>query len=72
MLGQVTGYINSEAVSRALMSVNEIVEMEEGNIKDEDILAIIYQGNVLVFELDRVDGSNRGLKMKISWKGVRL
>jgi len=57
--------ISSDAISRALISVNEIVEMKEAKIGDEVILAIIYQGNAPVPELDREDASNRALKMKI-------
>ena len=57
--------ITSDAIPRALISVDEILEMKEANIGDEVILTIIQQGNAPVFELDKEDSADRTLKRKI-------
>ena len=57
--------ISSDAISRALISVDEIVEMKEAKIGDEVILTIIQQGNAPVSELDREDSADRAIKRKI-------
>ena len=57
--------ITSDAISRALISVDEIVEMKEVKIGDEVILAIIHQGNAPVSELDSEDSVDRALKRKV-------
>jgi len=58
--------VSSDAISRALISVDEIVEMKEAKIGDEVIIAIIQQGNAPTPELDREDTADRVLKRKIN------
>ena len=57
--------ISSNAITRALISVDEVVEMKEAKIGDEVILAIIEQGGAAASELDREDTADRALKRKI-------
>jgi hypothetical protein len=57
--------ITSDAISRALISVDEVIEMKDAKIGDEVILTIIQQGNASVSELDKDDSVNRALKRKI-------
>lgn len=64
--------ISSDAISRALISIDEIVEMKEANTGDEVILAIIHQGNAPVHELDSEDAKNRALKMQIKRQELLL
>lgn len=64
--------IDSNAVARALISVDEIVEMKKAKIGDEIILAFIEQGSANGPELDRDDAEDRVLNRRISREEERL
>jgi len=70
--GVIKEIVNMNAISRALISVDEIVGMKEVDIGDEVILAIVQQGNVSSIELDQEDAKDRVLKRKIDRLELRL
>ncbi|MBW1715343.1 MAG: hypothetical protein JRJ77_05860 [Deltaproteobacteria bacterium] len=64
--------IRSDAIARALISVDEILEMKEVNIGDDVILTILEQGSAPVPELDREDAADRALERGIKRQEMRL
>ena len=64
--------IRSDAIARALISIDEIVEMKDVNIGDDVILTILEQGSAPVPELDREDAADRALKRRIKRQEMRL
>jgi len=64
--------IRSDAITRALISVDEIVEMKDVNIGDNVILAILEQGSAPAPELDREDAADRALERGIKRQEMRL
>ena len=64
--------IRSDAITRALISIDEIVEMKDVNIGDDVILTILEQGSAPVPELDREDAADRALKRRIKRQEMRL
>ena len=70
--GLIKEIISSDAIARALLSVDEIVEMKEAKIGDEVILTIIQEGSATAPELDREDTADRALKRKIKRQEIIL
>jgi len=64
--------ISSDAIARALISVDEIVEMKEAEIGDEIILVFIEQGGANGPELDRDDAEDRALNRAIKREESKL
>jgi len=64
--------ISSNAIARALISVDEIVEMKKAEVGDEIMLAFIEQGNSNGPELDREDAEDRALGRRIKREEQRL
>ncbi len=64
--------ISSNAITRALISVDEIVEMKEAEIGDEIMLTFIEQAGANGPELDREDTEDRILKRRIRRDEERL
>lgn len=54
--------IRSGAIARALITVDEIVEMKAVNIGDDVILTILEEGSATAPELDQEDAADRALK----------
>jgi hypothetical protein len=53
--------VRTDAIARALISVDEIIEMKKVHVGDEVILSILAQGNADAPELDREDAADRAL-----------
>lgn len=68
----ITEIIDSDAISRAIVSIDEIIEMKAAKIGDEVILKIIEQANAPVPELDRQDAADRQLKREIKRQEMKL
>jgi len=64
--------IRSDAIARALISVDEIIEMKGVKIGDDVILTILEQGSAQAPELDREDAADRTLKSRIKRQEMRL
>lgn len=64
--------ISSNAIARALISVDEIVEMKEAKIGDEIMLAFIEQTGTNGPELDREDAEDRALNRRIKREEEKL
>jgi hypothetical protein len=64
--------IRSDAVARALISVDEIVAMKAADIGDDVILTMLEQGSAQAPELDREDAADRTLKRRIKRQKMRL
>ena len=64
--------IRSDAIARALISVDEIIEMKGVKIGDDVILTILEQGSAQAPELDREDAADRTLKRRIKRQEMRL
>ena len=70
--GIIKKIISSDAIDRALISVDEIVEMKEAKIGDEIILVFIEQGGANGPELDRDDAEDRALNRAIKRGEAKL
>lgn len=64
--------IRSDAIARALITVDEIVEMKAVNIGDNVILTIIREGSAAAPELDREDAADRALKREVKRSEIGL
>lgn len=59
--GVITEVIGSNAVDRAIISVDEIIAMKTAEIPDEAIIKLIHEANPPVAELDGEDAQDRVL-----------
>ena len=68
----ITEVIGSNAIDRAIISVNEIVAMKAAEMPDEAILKIIRRANPPVSELDSEDAKDRTLSHEIKREEMKL
>jgi len=62
----------SKAIYRALVSVDEVIELKSSGFSDEFILKKIEQGGATAPEQDREDAADRALKRRITRNEMKL
>ena len=68
----ITEVISSNAIDRAIISVDEIVAMKAAEMSDETILTIIRRANPAVSDLDAEDAKDRSLSRETKRKEIKL
>ena len=68
----ITEVMSSNAIDRAIISVDEIVAMKAAGMPDETILTMIRRANPTVSELDLEDAKDRSLGREIKRKEMKL
>lgn len=68
----ISAVLESNAIDRAIISVDEIIAMKAANMPDKAILKIIEDANPPVSELDREDAKDRALKRAIKRAEMKL
>ena len=64
--------VQTDAIARALLSVDEIIEMKKVDVGDEVILSILAQGSAGASELDREDAEDRALVRELKRQELQL
>jgi hypothetical protein len=64
--------VRTDAIARALLSVDEIIEMKQVDVGDEVILSILAQGSAGATELDREDAADRALVRELKRQELEL
>jgi len=64
--------VRTDAIARALLSVDEIIEMKQVDVGDEVILSILAQGNASAPELDKEDAADRALVRELKRQELQL
>jgi hypothetical protein len=64
--------VRTDAIARALLSVDEIIEMKKVDVGDEVILSILAQGSAGATELDREDAADRALVRELKRQELEL
>jgi len=64
--------VRTDAIARALLSVDEIIEMKKVEVGDEVILSILAQGSAGAPELDREDAADRALIRELKRQELQL
>jgi hypothetical protein len=64
--------VRTDAIARALLSVDEIIKMKKVEVGDEVILSILAQGSADVPELDKEDAADRELMRELKRQELRL
>ena len=64
--------VQTDAIARALLSVDEIIEMKKVDVGDEVILSILAQGSAGATELDREDAADRALMREAKRQELQL
>ena len=67
-----TEIVRTDAIARALLSVDEIIEMKKVDVGDEVILSILAQGSASAPELDREDAADRALTRELKRQELQL
>jgi len=67
-----TEIVRTDAIARALLSVDEIIEMKKVDVGDEVILSILAQGSAGAPELDREDAADRALMRELKRQELQL
>ncbi|NVM22970.1 MAG: hypothetical protein HWN68_14465 [Desulfobacterales bacterium] len=68
----ISAVLESNAIDRAIISVDEIIAMKSAKLPDKAILKIIEDANPPVSELDREDAAGRELKREIKRAEMKL
>jgi hypothetical protein len=64
--------VRTDAIARALLSVDEIIEMKKVDVGDEVILSILAQGSAGAPELDKEDAADRALIRELKRQELQL
>jgi len=64
--------VRTDAIARALLSVDEIIEMKQVDVGDEVVLSILAQGGADAPELDREDAADRALIRELKRQELQL
>jgi hypothetical protein len=64
--------VRTDAIARALLSVDEIIEMKKVNVGDDVILSILAQGSAGASELDKEDAADRALMREVKRQELQL